>query len=87
MLGSFNNWNIVQSTNKTTPSEDFDELYKAVLGGISENMPSLVSNQNGILCDKIAIWSIPTTRRPKHSGHVIEEDELASKSEYLIIMK
>ena len=42
MLGSFNNWNIVQSTNKTTPSEDFDAVHEVVLDGISNNMASLL---------------------------------------------
>ena len=41
MLGSFNNWNIIQFTNKTTPIEDFDEVHKVVLDGISENMTFL----------------------------------------------
>ena len=42
MVGSFNNWNIIQLNNITTSSEDFDVVYKVVLDGISENMASLV---------------------------------------------
>ena len=42
MLVFFNNWNIIQFTNKTASSEDFDLLHKLVLDGISENMDSLV---------------------------------------------
>ena len=42
MLGYFNTWNIIQFTNKTTSSEDFDSLNKVVLDGISENMASLL---------------------------------------------
>ena len=46
MLGSFDNWNIVQFTNKTTSSEEFDELHKVVIDGISETMASLVQLGN-----------------------------------------
>ena len=42
VLGSFTNWKIIQFTNKTTPIEDFDEVHKVVLYGISVNMTSLV---------------------------------------------
>ena len=49
MLGSFNNWNIVQFTNKATSSEDFDVLNKLFLDGICDIMASLV--QLGKYCD------------------------------------
>ena len=42
MLGSLNNWNIINLTNKNTLSEDFDEVNQLVLDGISNNMSSLV---------------------------------------------
>ena len=42
MLGSFNNCNTIQFTNKTTLSEYFDAVHKVVLDGISENISSLV---------------------------------------------
>ena len=42
VLVYFNNWNIIQFTNKTTSSEDFDAVHKLVLDHISENMASLV---------------------------------------------
>ena len=38
MLVTFNNCNIIQFTNKITPSEDFDDIHKVVLDGISENI-------------------------------------------------
>ena len=41
-LGSINNWNIIHFTNKTTSSEDFDEVHKFLLHVISANMESLV---------------------------------------------
>ena len=42
VLGSFNNCNINQFTNKTTSSEDFDEVHKVLIGGISDNMAFIV---------------------------------------------
>ena len=36
MVGSFNNWNILQFKNKNTSIKDFDKINKFVLGGISE---------------------------------------------------
>ena len=45
-LDSFNNWNIIQFTNKIISSEEFDEVRKVVLDGISENMAFLVQLGN-----------------------------------------
>ena len=42
VLESFNNWNIIKLTNKTTLHEDFEEIYMVVLYGISDNMELLV---------------------------------------------
>ena len=42
MLGSFNNWNIIKSTNKKISSEYFDVVHKVVIYGISDNMTNLV---------------------------------------------
>ena len=42
VLGYFNNWNIVKSTNKSTPSEDFDDIHKIFLDGTSDDMASPV---------------------------------------------
>ena len=46
MLGSFNNWNIIQFNNKPTTNKDFDALHKVVIYGISDNMSALVQNGN-----------------------------------------
>ena len=43
-LGSFNNLNIILSSKKSTTYEYFDEVYKLVLDGISENVSLLVHN-------------------------------------------
>ena len=43
VLGSFNKWKIIQFTNKTTSIEDFDEVHKVVLDGISGNRSFLLT--------------------------------------------
>ena len=43
-MGSYNNWNIIHLTQKSTPFEAFDEIHQVVLDGISENMASLVQS-------------------------------------------
>ena len=42
VLGSFNNWNIIKLSQKSTSSDTFDEIHQFVLDGISDNMASLV---------------------------------------------
>ena len=44
VMGSYNNWNIIEITPKSTPFEEFDEIHQVVLGVISENMASLVQS-------------------------------------------
>ena len=44
MLGSFNNYNIIQFTNKNTTNKDFDAVHKVVLDAISCNMSTFVQN-------------------------------------------
>ena len=41
VLGSFNNWNIIQLSQNSTPFDTFDEIHQVVLDGISDNMDSL----------------------------------------------
>ena len=49
VLVSYNNWNIIELTPKSTPFDVFDEIYKVVIDRISENMNSLV--QSGMCGD------------------------------------
>ena len=44
VLGSFNNWNIIHVTPKSTTFEVFDEIHQVVLESISDNMASLVQS-------------------------------------------
>ena len=46
VLGSFNNWNIIHMSPKSSPSEAFEEINQVVLDGIIDNTSSLV--QSGI---------------------------------------
>ena len=46
VLVSFNNWNIIQLSQKSTPSDAFDEIHQVVIYGISDNMASLVESVN-----------------------------------------
>ena len=44
VLGFFNNWNIIQLSQKSTPSDVFYEIHQVVLDGVSENMASLLES-------------------------------------------
>ena len=44
VLGSFNNWNIIELSSKSTSSDTFDEIHQVVLDGICDNMVSLVES-------------------------------------------
>ena len=46
VLGSFNNWNIIQLSQKSTPSDIFDDIHRVVLDGISDNTASLDESEN-----------------------------------------
>ena len=41
VLGSYNNWNIIHVTPRSTNFEAFDEIHQVFLYGISDNMDSL----------------------------------------------
>ena len=44
MLGSFNNWNIITLSDKSTTGDAFEDINQVVLDGISDNMASLVQS-------------------------------------------
>ena len=44
VLGFFNNWDIIQLSQKLTPSDAFHEIHQVVLDEISDNMASLVES-------------------------------------------
>ena len=41
VLGSYNNWNIINLTPKSTPFDVFDEIHQVVIGRISDNISPL----------------------------------------------
>ena len=43
-MGSYNNFNIINLTPKSTPFEAFDEIHQVVPDIISDNMASLVQS-------------------------------------------
>ena len=99
MLGSFNNWNIVQITNKNTPSEEFDALHKIVVNGISENMSSLVhvgkygainasdTTTMGYYVIKYLYETYTLQKFQTTDGQVSKSVEILVKAEYLSFMK
>ena len=44
VLGSLKNWNIIQLSHKSTPSDTFDEIHQVVLDKVSDNIASLVES-------------------------------------------
>ena len=44
VLGSFNNWNIIQLLKKSNPYNSFYEIHQVVLYGISKNVASFVQS-------------------------------------------
>ena len=44
LLRTFNNWNIIQLSSKSTSTETFDEIHQVVLDSISDDMASLVES-------------------------------------------
>ena len=42
VLGSFNNWNVINLSQKSISSDSYNEIHQVVLDGISDNMASLV---------------------------------------------
>ena len=99
VLGSFNNCNIIQSTNKTTSTEDFDAVYKVVRDVIIETMAFLVQlgkygATNSAYPTKMVYYVIkylsePYTLQEHQTTYrkVIKSGELVVKPEYLSIFK
>ena len=86
VLDSLNNWNIIKFANKNTFCEDFDEVHRFVLDGISENMKSLahmVLSMHKILQQwYITFWSVSLMCK-----QVSTEVEQVVREAYLSSMK
>ena len=44
VLGSLNNWKIIQFSHKSAPYDAFDEIHQVVIDRISDNIASLVQS-------------------------------------------
>ena len=99
MLGSFNNFNIIQLTNKTTSSEYFNALHKVVIGVISDNMVYLIQLDkcgaiNALVPTTVGYYLIRCLYKPytlqkdqNKDGQVNKSFEPVFKYEYLSLMK
>ena len=99
MLHCFNNWNIIKISNKTTTSEDFETIHQVILGGISENMFSLVQpgkygatsttypTKLGYYVVKYVSEACILQEKNTRDGKISTPDKLLVKAKYLICMK
>ena len=95
VLGSYNNWNIIEITPKSTPFEVFDKIHQVVLDGISENMASLVQsvmygsiNTDDTTTNRLYIIQFVSEAYTLKNnttiyGQVISAGELVFKAQYL----
>ena len=98
-MGSYNNWNIIELTLKSTSFEEFDEIHQVVLDGIIDNMASLIQScmygsiitdyttTNGLYVIQFIseAWRLQTNT--KIDGQVISTGELFVKAQYLWSMQ
>ena len=95
VLGSHNNWNIIELSPKSIPFEAFDEIRKVVLDGISENMALLVQScmhdaintydttTNGLYVIKFLSEAYTIQNNTTIDGQVISYGELVVNTQYL----
>ena len=95
VLGSYNNWNIIEITPKSTTFEAFDEIHKAVINRISENMASLVKSSmygaidtydtktNGLYVIKLISEAYKIQNNKTIDGQVICAGKLVFKAQYI----
>ena len=95
VLGSYNNWNIINLTTKSIPFEAFDEIHKVVLDGISENMASSVQSgmygaintyettKNGFYAIQFISEAYTLQNNTTIDGQVISAGELFVRTQYL----
>ena len=88
------NWNIIDITPKSIPSEAFDEIHQVVFDGISENMVSLVqldmcgainidyTTANGLYAIQFLSDAYTHQNNRTIDGQVISAGELVFKAQY-----
>ena len=99
VLGSYNNWNIIHVTPRSTNFEAFDEIHQVVLDKISENMASLVQSglygaintddntTNGFYVIQFLSEAYTLQNNTTIDGKFISTDELVFKAQYLCSMQ
>ena len=99
VLGSYNNWNIIHITPKSTPFEAFYEIHKVVIDRISENMASLFQSgmcgsintdditTNGLYVIQFVSEAYTLQNNTTISGQVISSGELVVKAQYIFSMQ
>ena len=95
VLGSYNNWNIIELTPKPITFEAFDDIHQVVLDRISENMASLVKSgmydvtttddikSNGFYVIKFISEAYTLQNNATIDGQVISACKLVVKEQYL----
>ena len=99
VLGFFNNLDIIQLSQKSTPSETFDEIHQVVIDGISDNMAFLVESgkygainttytkTNGFYVIMFTSESYTLQDNTTIDGKIITAEELVVKAQYLCSMQ
>ena len=98
-MGSYNNYNIIELTPKSTHFEAFYDIHKVFLDGISDNMDSLVQSGmhgaintddtkiNGLYVIIFTSEAYTLQNNTKIYGQVISAGELFVKAQYLCSMQ
>ena len=99
VLGPYKNWNIINLTQKSIPSEVFDEIHQVVFDGISKNMASLVQSgmygaintdyttTNGFYVIQFFSDAYTLKNNTTIDGQVMYDGELVVKAQYLCSMQ
>ena len=99
VLGSYNNWNIIELTPKLTPFEAFNEIHQVVLDGISDNKASLFQSvmygaitidkttTNGIYVIKFISEAYMLQNNTRIDEKIISAGEFVVKAQYLYSMQ
>ena len=99
VLGYFNNWNIIQLSQNSTPSDAFDEIHQVVLDGIIDNIASLVelvkygsinktdTATNGFYVIMFTSEAYTLQDNTTIDGQIITAGELVVKAQYVCSMQ
>ena len=98
-LGYFNNWNMIQLSQESTPSDAFDEIHQVFIDGIIENMSSLSESgqygaidttdteTNGFYVIMFQSEAYALQKNTATDVKIITSGELVVKAQYLCSMQ